>query len=176
MRSEPRVHFTTSMEACMCFPLLPETKRVANEIVERQREREKEGVVINTGKTIPLALLSSDRWHRELIPRLSCMLPSTAPSRVSPGPPWQIWRAMWPCCIYLLCRWPRWPLAGYQKSYSVNFLHTLAPKNWRLFVLSNPPTNRIRVSKLYITCVFRHTLRLLAYFRRAEPPRMWFLS
>lgn len=35
------------MEACMCFPLLPETKRVANEIVGRQREREKEGVVIN---------------------------------------------------------------------------------------------------------------------------------
>lgn len=35
------------MVACMCFPLLPETKRVANEIVERQRDREKEGVAIN---------------------------------------------------------------------------------------------------------------------------------
>lgn len=47
------------------------------------------------GKTIPLALLSSDRWHRELIPGFSCVSPSMAPSRVSKGPPWQIQRAMW---------------------------------------------------------------------------------
>lgn len=48
------------------------------------------------GSTIPLARLSSDRWHHELIPGLSWVSPSTPPSRMSPGPPWQIWRAMWP--------------------------------------------------------------------------------
>lgn len=84
----------------MCFPLLPETKRVANELVGEQSGREWSddggGRKRREEKTIPLAQLSSDRWHRELIPRLSCVSPSTAPSRVSPGPPWQIWRAMWP--------------------------------------------------------------------------------
>ena len=62
----------------------------------REKHGEREGGGHKRGEeTIPLAQLSSDRWHRELIPGFSCVSPSTAPSRVSRGPPWQIWRAMW---------------------------------------------------------------------------------
>lgn len=35
------------MVACMCFPLLPETKRVANEIAETEREGGGGGSLIN---------------------------------------------------------------------------------------------------------------------------------
>jgi len=83
--SQPTMHSPSSMVACMCSALLPETKG-------GRRERESEGVAtVAERETIPLAALSSDGRHRQLIPGFS----RVSPSRVSRGPPWQIWRAMW---------------------------------------------------------------------------------
>ena len=109
------------------------------------------------------------------------MSPSTAPSRVSPGPPWQIRRAMW------LSRHP-W---GGSQSRHVAFTFCAGG----LFGLSlaitrvraetsahfgterqetvctlNPQTKQLDVSKLYITCIFRRTSRLLASLHGAQNP------
>lgn len=41
-------------------------------------------------------------------------------------------------------------------------LHTLAVRVWKLFVLENPQTKQLDVSKLHITCIFQRTFRPLA--------------
>ena len=71
-----------------------------------------------------------------------------------------------PCCIYLLCRWPRWPLAGFHRSRGGNFLHTLAARVFRKTVCTLK--SRRRGSSVLVnctsTCIFQHTFRLLACF------------
>lgn len=162
--SQPAMHFSSSMVACMCSALLPETKGVrkrGSEEGEGGRGGEGGGAEAER-QTIPLALPASDRWHRELIPGLGRVSPSTAPSRVSRGPPWQLWWAMWPSqhpqggsqsrhVAFTFCAGgPAGPSLAVSAAGEENFrtLWQRAPEG--LFVLFKP-TKRLAASKRHMT-------------------------
>lgn len=138
-----------------------------------------------------MALLSSVRWRGELIPGLSRMSPSTAPSRVSQGPPWQICPSMWPSphplgvavgpsqsrhVAFTSCAGGPAGLslaAGAAKAQTF-FLCAAAA---RLFHKCLPPrrsrqtAEQLRVSKLHITVhFFQRPLTLLARSPPAKSP------
>lgn len=179
---EPTLRFTSSMVACPRSTLLPETKRVA--WCGRGEHKCREG----GEATIPLALLSSVRWRGELIPGLSRMSPSTAPSRVSEGPPWRICPSMWPS------QRPPGAAAGPSQSHHVAFtfcaggpagpsLAAGAAKAQTFFLciaaagllhkclLPRRTVEQLRVSKLHITVhFFQRPLTLLALSPPAKSP------
>lgn len=141
---------------------------------------------MQSGETIPLALLSSVRWHRELIPGLSCVSPSTAPSRVSKGPPWQIYWSMWPSqhppggvhnpTMLHLPSVQVAPLAPHWLSVQLKrkLLHTLAARVWKLFVLKSPQT---KSSSMLVNCTSRLFSSVLLDSWHLLPSRKpWFLS
>lgn len=144
------------------------------------------------GATIPLALLSSVRWCGELIRGLSRVSPSTAPSRVSEGPPWQICPSMWPSqrppgaaatgpsqsrhVAFTFCAGgPAGPSlavgAGKAQTFflraaAARLLHKCLPPR-----RSRQTAEQLRVSKLHITVhFFQRPLALLALSLPAKSP------
>lgn len=137
---------------------------------------------MQSGKSIPLALLSSDRWHRKLIPGLSCVSPSTAPSRVSKGPPWQIQRAMWPSqhpqrgsqsrhVAFTFCAGgPAGPSLAITRLKAETFAHFGRESLKTVCTYKTHRQSSSMLVNLHITCVFQHTFRLLASSAEQKNP------
>lgn len=113
------------------------------------------------------------------------MSASTAPSRVSEGPPWQICPSMWPspggggggalaippCCVYLLRRWPRRPLAGHGRCQSPNFILARRRPDFCTSVCRRGGAGRQRSSSVLVNCTSRFTFSsVLSHSWHAKSP------